>query len=684
MKKYVKSIIISLVCFLVVFLLNFILPRLLPGDPVAYLTGMDEEELTEEQYEYYRSELHLDENVFKQFGYYLESVFDGTLGYSYKKEAKVSELILGRIGGTLQISLAAVIISSALGLILGLHTGYKRGRIADKIAAPLAVIVNSLPVFVLGMFFIIALCFNVRLFPYSGLNSYGVERGTLEYFLDRLHHLALPVLTLSLAMLPPKFLLARNAAAKETGERYVSFAKQRGLKDGKIIYGYILKNVAQPYVAAVGISVGASVGGSLVVENLFSINGIGTLLTDAVYTLDYPLMQGTLFVVTLTAVIAVIAADIICILIDPKLRKRESKSKLSPRKAALNAQKRALSQNNSEMRICADKQTSIAAQNRAAVCSDNETFLNCAAIENGEAVGTAPTVGSDTAIANSSSIKPAGRKRALIKGSKIPLGRIVPFALGFAVLFIFILIACFPSAFTDYGRKEMFEPWLPASSAHLLGTNDMGYDVFTELVYGTGETLFIGITSSLLSLLIGVVVGVLAAGGKAVGGFFSGVINLFIMLPRLICLIVAVAFTGSSIAARILLIAAFGWSGTARAVRAKALRIKHAPFVESCSVLGYNRAHIALRHVIPNLSDVILAKLFVGVNSCIMMESTLGFLGIGDLYNPTWGTMINLAYKRGAFLRHAYNYLLVPGLCISLLALAFYLISLFFKKSDEE
>jgi len=678
-KKYVKSIIISLVCFLAVFLLNFILPRLLPGDPVAYLTGMDEEELTEEQYEYYRSELHLDENVFKQFGYYIESVFDGTLGYSYKKEAEVSELILGRIGGTLQISLAAVIISSALGLILGLHTGYKRGKIGDKIAAPLAVIVNSLPVFVLGMLFIIALCFNQKLFPYSGLNSYGVERGTFEYFLDRLHHLALPVLTLSIAMLPPKFLLMRNAAAKEVGERYVLFAKQRGLKDGKIMYGYILKNAAQPYVAAVGISVGASVGGSLVVENLFSINGIGTLLTDAVYTLDYPLMQGTLFVVTLTAVIAVIAADIICILIDPKLKSGETKRKLSPRKAALNAQKRMLSQNYSYMRLCADKQTGIEAQNcdisenEARRDSGNETSQSYADLKDSAAVGI-----------SAHSSKTAWRKRTLFKGAKIPLKRIVPFAVGLAVLFVIILTACFPSAFTDYGRKEMFEPWLSASPEHLLGTNDMGYDVFTELVYGARETLFIGAASSLLSLFIGVLIGVLAAGGKFVGGFFSGVINLFIMLPRLICLIVAVAFTGSSIAARILLIAAFGWSGTARAVRAKALRIKHAPFVECCSVLGYNRAHIAFRHVIPNLSDVILAKFFTGINSCIMMESTLGFLGIGDLYNPTWGTMINLAYKRGAFLRHAYNYLLVPGLCISLLVLAFYLISLFFKKSEEE
>lgn len=90
-----------------------------------------------------------------------------------------------------------------------------------------------------------------------------------------------------------------------------------------------------------------------------------------------------------------------------------------------------------------------------------------------------------------------------------------------------------------------------------------------------------------------------------------------------------------------------------------------------------------LHHILPNLSDILLSRFLLGVNSCIMMESTLSFLGLGDLYHPTWGTMINFAYKRGAFLRQAYNYLLVPGICIMLLSLSFYFISIFFEMKTE-
>ena len=108
------------------------------------------------------------------------------------------------------------------------------------------------------------------------------------------------------------------------------------------------------------------------------------------------------------------------------------------------------------------------------------------------------------------------------------------------------------------------------------------------------------------------------------------------------------------------------------------------PFIENCRVCGYSRAHTAFAHVLPNLSDILLSRFLLGVNGCIMMESTLSFLGFGDLYHPSWGTMVNFAYRRGAFMRGAWNYLLPPGICIMLLSLAFYFISVYFESSKEE
>ena len=149
MKKYQKNLILALVCFLIVMVLNFFLPRLLPGNPIAYLTGFSEEDMTPVQVAYYRQALHLDEPVFVQFGHYLRSLFDGTLGYSYKKEATVSALIGQRLGYTLQITLPAVLLSTALGLLWGLHCGYKKGGVLDRLSTTFQIVVNTMPTFLI-------------------------------------------------------------------------------------------------------------------------------------------------------------------------------------------------------------------------------------------------------------------------------------------------------------------------------------------------------------------------------------------------------------------------------------------------------------------------------------------------------------------------------------------------------
>ena len=320
MKKYGKNLILALVCFLIVVALNFFLPRLLPGNPIAYLTGFSEEDMTPAQVAYYRQALHLDKPVSVQFGYYLRSLLDGTLGYSYKKEAAVSALIDQRLGYTLQITLPAVFLSTLLGLLWGLHCGYRKGSTFEKLSTTVQIIVNTMPTFLIALVLMILFCFRQRWFPYTGLNSAGAVPGTIGYLRDRVHHLILPVLTLTIASAPSRYLLMRNTVSQVTEEKYVLYAKERGLSDRKIKFGYILKNIAQPFITMVGMSVSTCIGGSLVVENIFSIGGMGELLSDAVYTLDYPLMQGILFVTTAIMTISIVATDLVCILIDPKVR----------------------------------------------------------------------------------------------------------------------------------------------------------------------------------------------------------------------------------------------------------------------------------------------------------------------------------------------------------------------------
>lgn len=314
MKKYIKNIIISLICFVLIIILNFILPRLLGGDPVANLTGLDEKALSEGQYQYYYHALHLDENIFVQFGYYIKSLLDGTLGYSYKKDSNISNLILSRIGPTLEISFIAIIISSVIALFWGISSGYKH-NINDKISTPLNVMVNAIPSFAIGIILLIIFAFKFKWFPYNGLNSSNSE-GTVD-FLDRIYHLILPISTLVIAILPSQYLYVRNLTRNEVNKKYVLYVRERGLSTKRIKYSYILKNIISPYIVMVAISLGASIGGSVVIENLFSINGMGTLLSEGISNLDYPLIQGELFVISLIVVIMIIISDIICIILNP-------------------------------------------------------------------------------------------------------------------------------------------------------------------------------------------------------------------------------------------------------------------------------------------------------------------------------------------------------------------------------
>lgn len=261
--------------------------------------------------------------------------------------------------------------------------------------------------------------------------------------------------------------------------------------------------------------------------------------------------------------------------------------------------------------------------------------------------------------------------------------KLVPLFLGLLLLTVFLLMALVPGLFTSIGRKDMFDMWIAPCPQHILGTNALGYDIFAELIFGAKQTLLVGVLGSILSMGLGVVIGTAAALRGFAGRLFSGLINIFVLIPRVICLVVLASFFGTSTAKLIALVAAFSWVAIARNVKAKVENIYAQPFIENLRLQGFSEIHIVLRHVLPNMTDVLLTRFLLGVNGCIMMESTLSFLGLGDLYYPTWGTMINFAYKRGAFIRGAYGYLLTPGICIMLLSLAFYFMSIYFEHRKE-
>ena len=249
----------------------------------------------------------------------------------------------------------------------------------------------------------------------------------------------------------------------------------------------------------------------------------------------------------------------------------------------------------------------------------------------------------------------------------------LPLVLGLSIIAIFLLFSLFPSFFAPYGLKEMDLALQMPNIKHPLGTNDLGYDILTELIYASRNTLSVGLFAAFISLFIGTLIGVLAGFLPSwKGEFANALIQVFLMIPMLPMAIVLGSFLGERKLGVILTISLLGWSATARTVRLRTQELKQSSFVEGLVIVRVPRWRILLFHIIPNLYDVVLSRYLLSVSSAIMVEATLSFLGMGDPTEVTWGRMMNLAYKQGAFLRGAYAWLFLPGICIAMIIIAFY------------
>lgn len=271
------------------------------------------------------------------------------------------------------------------------------------------------------------------------------------------------------------------------------------------------------------------------------------------------------------------------------------------------------------------------------------------------------------------------RKKKIEYGARRTLSAIV-FALGIIILGIFTVFAIFGDKIAPYSVTQSFDKFLPCSSEHLLGTNNIGYDIWSQIIVASRYTLAVGISSALACLVIGVTIGIVAGyAGGMVSEAVNGFINFFLLIPMLPAAIVIASYANGGQVSIVLTISLLCWCSTARAVRAKTMSIRESDYIKSLKSIGYGRCRILFGHVLPNVADVVAARFIPSVASCIMAEATLSFLGLGSLENITWGVMINNAYSYGGITLGKYNWVLAPGVCIILLQLSFYMINQFIE-----
>jgi len=249
--------------------------------------------------------------------------------------------------------------------------------------------------------------------------------------------------------------------------------------------------------------------------------------------------------------------------------------------------------------------------------------------------------------------------------------------LGTLLLTVIVLVALFGPAVAPYDPRQVSgRPFAAPSAEHWLGTNDIGQDIFSEVLWGTRVSLLIGLIAASTAITVGTSVGVVASlAGGWVDTVLMRITDIVLTIPFLPLAIVLAAFLGPSLWNTALVIALVIWARPARVVRSQGLSIRNLAFVEAAQALGGKFWHILTRHVLPGVLPLALSQFILATSGSILTEASLAFLGLGDPIQKSWGTILFYAQARGAFLNGAWPWWVIPpGLLISLTVLAFVLI----------
>ncbi|WGD38531.1 ABC transporter permease [Lysinibacter sp. HNR] len=307
--------------------INFFLPRIMKGDPVSAYLQKNQGKISPEAVESLRTLFGLDTNksLVEQYLDYWRMLFTGDLGRSFSKGlAPVSEVIAAALPWTIGLVGIATVISFVLGTTIGSYVGWRRGSKADLVI-PFATFFSTVPYFWMGLIAIALFSTALGWFPASHAYDKGSQPAfTWDFIGQVIQHGTLPALTIVVASLGGWILGMRNMMITVMDEDYVTVARAKGLPQRRVLVNYAARNAILPQLSSFALSLGFIVGGTLVMELVFSYPGVGKLLLDATNAKDYPLMQGLFLVITLAVLVANIIADIAYAALDPRTRQMEA------------------------------------------------------------------------------------------------------------------------------------------------------------------------------------------------------------------------------------------------------------------------------------------------------------------------------------------------------------------------
>ncbi len=308
----------ALVVVLGVVIINFVLIHLAPGDPASVMAG--ESGAGDAQYlDQLRQQFGLDQPLYVQLWDYLEGVMSFNLGFSYRNNLPVIDLIADRLPATLLLTASAFLFSLILGVALGVLAAARRGRLADSIIMAGALLFYATPLFWVSLMAVLVFSIRLDWLPAFGMESIGAGFSGMARAKDVLLHLVLPVATLGLFYTAIYTRLTRASMLEVSSLDFVKTARAKGVPSARITRRHVLRNALLPVFTFAGIQAGQIIGGAVLTETVFAWPGMGRLMFDALLQRDYPVLLGVFLITSVLVVLINLATDLLYRLVDPRI-----------------------------------------------------------------------------------------------------------------------------------------------------------------------------------------------------------------------------------------------------------------------------------------------------------------------------------------------------------------------------
>ena len=319
MKLFIKKVFYLIIMLFIISLISFLAINLAPNS--FFASGELNPNITPESIEQLKAVYGLDKPLYIQFFSWVTSIIQLDFGISFASGEMVKDEILSRMPITLILNIVSMFLIFVISLYFGIKSALSKNSFFDKFTGQLSLLSFSMPSFYLALLLVLIFAINFEILPIAGLHGVPND-GSLKYYLDYAWHLVLPIFIIVFGGIGSLILYIRSLTIEILKSDYIFFAKARGLNQKQILRYYILPNLYPPVITLLGLSLPGIIGGSVILETIFSIDGMGLLFYQSALSHDYPVIMGILIIGAFLTLIGNMIADLVLLKLNPNYEEK--------------------------------------------------------------------------------------------------------------------------------------------------------------------------------------------------------------------------------------------------------------------------------------------------------------------------------------------------------------------------